>query len=731
MLFGLAAMELKVWVDGIQRVVCGVSEQTTCQEVVIALAQAIGQTGRFVLVQRLREKERQMLPQECPVGAQATCGQFASDVQFVLRRTGPSLAGRPSSDSCPPPERCPVRASLPPKPRPVLGREPCKALSVGHPELVLSHGVPDPAATVMSVPGCCTDLQGLEQRVQRNAAELGQEAFWEQELRREQAREREGQARLQALSAATSEHAARLQALDAQARALEAELQLAEEAPGSPSSATERLRQDLAAQERHSMEVQGSLVLVSRALQAAEHALQAQAQELEELNRELRQCNLQQFIQQAGAALPPTPRPERAPPSTQDLLPPARQGLLLGAPLSPILVPSLSPEVAPMRQNSWSLHPSGSRNVGIRAGGATDGVHLPVTAGPPTSTLTHLEGGFYALSYTVWTEEDTAVMFPFPTLCTSKPPCFEVDTGPLPSLLPALARPLGPPVAARPHARVTEGPGQSRSPGTDQPLSHAQWVRSSAVCSGQGLPCTWRAGRRVSQAGGGAVPILPGPQLASKPPMPGSIPGAPLEERTRGCTPARRPRTPLLVTCDPDAGPSPGSAQLLQWPRPPSRPGPPRPGPRARPLSSPRVQPVCKYSSHTANGRSSRARPARPQPVGGQWGRDLASCPAPSRCGPSRVRPARSFLHVGLREAAATCRAGLRGAGSGAAGRGLPSLASVVQPSPGHVPGGGPPGFPVGPRAVPSPPRYPRTTWRIPPPIPAGGPPLSDGSGRT
>lgn len=37
-------MELKVWVDGIQRVVCGVSEQTTCQEVVIALAQAIGES---------------------------------------------------------------------------------------------------------------------------------------------------------------------------------------------------------------------------------------------------------------------------------------------------------------------------------------------------------------------------------------------------------------------------------------------------------------------------------------------------------------------------------------------------------------------------------------------------------------------------------------------------------------------------------------------------------------
>ncbi|XP_008592052.1 PREDICTED: ras association domain-containing protein 7 isoform X1 [Galeopterus variegatus] len=358
MLSGLAAMELKVWVDGIQRVVCGVSEQTTCQEVVIALAQAIGQTGRFVLVQRLREKERQLLPQECPVGAQATCGQFASDVQFVLRRTGPSLAGRPSSDSCLPPERCSVRASLPPKPRVATGREPRKTqtFSLRCPGLAPSPSPPEPTAPVAPTPGCCTDLQGLELRVQRNAEELGHEAFWEQELRREQAREREGQARLQALSAATAEHAARLQALDAQAHALEAELRLAAEAPGPPSptaSAAERLRQDLAVQERQSAEVQGSLALVSRALEAAEHALQAQAQELEELNRELRQCNLQQFIQQTGAALPPPPRPDRAPLLTQDLLPAAREDPLPGPPRSPVLVPSLSPEVGPMRQNSW------------------------------------------------------------------------------------------------------------------------------------------------------------------------------------------------------------------------------------------------------------------------------------------------------------------------------------------------------------------------------------------
>lgn len=213
------------------------------------------------------------------MGAQATCGQFASDVQFVLRRTGPSLTGRPSSDSCRPPERCPIRASLPPKPRPALGHEPHKALtlSLGCPRLASGLAPPEPVVSVAPTRGHCEDLQDLERRVQRNAAELGQEAFWEQELRREQAREREAQSRLQALSAATAEHAARLQALDAQARALEDKLCLAAEAPGPPSptaSATERLRQDLAAQERQSAEVQGSLALVSRALEAAEHALQ-------------------------------------------------------------------------------------------------------------------------------------------------------------------------------------------------------------------------------------------------------------------------------------------------------------------------------------------------------------------------------------------------------------------------------------------------------------------------
>ncbi len=48
-------MEVRVSVDGISRVVCGVTEETTCQEVVIALAQALsmcvcGSTYKIMII---------------------------------------------------------------------------------------------------------------------------------------------------------------------------------------------------------------------------------------------------------------------------------------------------------------------------------------------------------------------------------------------------------------------------------------------------------------------------------------------------------------------------------------------------------------------------------------------------------------------------------------------------------------------------------------------------------
>lgn len=43
-----------MYVEGVQRIVCGVTEKTTCQEVVIALAQALGEqmpgpTAQFIV----------------------------------------------------------------------------------------------------------------------------------------------------------------------------------------------------------------------------------------------------------------------------------------------------------------------------------------------------------------------------------------------------------------------------------------------------------------------------------------------------------------------------------------------------------------------------------------------------------------------------------------------------------------------------------------------------------
>ncbi|XP_039989886.1 ras association domain-containing protein 7 [Xiphias gladius] len=119
-------MELKVWVDGVVRVVCGLSEETSCQDVVIALAQAIGQTGRYVLIQRLRDTERQLLATERPLESLAKLGQHGSEVQFFLRRTGPSSSDGPGSK-----QDRPTPLPLPKHPEPESSKrsQPKKALT--------------------------------------------------------------------------------------------------------------------------------------------------------------------------------------------------------------------------------------------------------------------------------------------------------------------------------------------------------------------------------------------------------------------------------------------------------------------------------------------------------------------------------------------------------------------------------------------------------------------------
>lgn len=47
-------MEMKVIVDGIERSVSGITNSTTCAQIIYALAHATGQKGRFVLVEKFR-----------------------------------------------------------------------------------------------------------------------------------------------------------------------------------------------------------------------------------------------------------------------------------------------------------------------------------------------------------------------------------------------------------------------------------------------------------------------------------------------------------------------------------------------------------------------------------------------------------------------------------------------------------------------------------------------------
>ncbi|XP_076012412.1 ras association domain-containing protein 8-like isoform X2 [Genypterus blacodes] len=118
-------MELKVWVDGVVRVVCGLSLNTSCQDVVIALAQAIGQTGRYILILKLRGTERHLVADDCPLRHLAQLGQLAAEVQFILKRTGPSLVDGQDK---------PSRSKLPLLPRhplsePLKRKHPQKALT--------------------------------------------------------------------------------------------------------------------------------------------------------------------------------------------------------------------------------------------------------------------------------------------------------------------------------------------------------------------------------------------------------------------------------------------------------------------------------------------------------------------------------------------------------------------------------------------------------------------------
>ncbi|XP_038230434.1 ras association domain-containing protein 8 [Dermochelys coriacea] len=356
-------MELKVWVDGVQRIVCGVTEVTTCQEVVIALAQAIGRTGRYTLIEKWRDTERHLAPHENPIISLNKWGQYASDVQLILRRTGPSLSERPTSDSVARiPERTLYRQSLPPlaKLRPqndklIKRREPKRkslTFSGGAKGLMDIFGKGKESEFKQKVLNYKTtaeelkklihlqteklqsiekqldsneaeiryweqkynssleeEIIKLEQKIKRNDVEIEEEEFWENELQIEQENEKqlkeqllEIRQRILDCESKLKDYVAQIHRMESglEAEKLHREVQESQVNEEEVKEKIEKMKNEIDIQGQQSLRLENGIKAVERSLGQATKRLQDREQELEQLTKELRQVNLQQFIQQTG-----------------------------------------------------------------------------------------------------------------------------------------------------------------------------------------------------------------------------------------------------------------------------------------------------------------------------------------------------------------------------------------------------------------------------------------------
>ncbi|XP_007517971.1 ras association domain-containing protein 8 [Erinaceus europaeus] len=390
-------MELKVWVDGVQRIVCGVTEVTTCQEVVIALAQAIGRTGRYTLIEKWRDTERHLAPHENPIISLNKWGQYASDVQLILRRTGPSLSERPTSDSVARvPERTLYRQSLPPLAKldkAIRRREPKRksltftggakglmdifgkgretaAAAVELRQKALNHCRAPAAEELKRLIRLQTEkLQSmerelessdaqirfweqrhssnleeeivrLEQKIKRNDVEIEEEEFWENELQIEQENEKQLKDQLQDIRQRVTECESKLQDYVAQIQAmkdgleaekLQREVQEAQVNEEEVKGKIGKVKGEIDLQGQQSLRLENGIKAVERSLGQATKRLQDKEQELEQLTKELRQVNLQQFIQQTGTkvtVLPAEPVEVDGPPSDREQEAPFQSGSL-------------------------------------------------------------------------------------------------------------------------------------------------------------------------------------------------------------------------------------------------------------------------------------------------------------------------------------------------------------------------------------------------------------------
>ncbi|XP_025998733.1 ras association domain-containing protein 8-like isoform X1 [Astatotilapia calliptera] len=362
-------MELKVWVEGVVRVVSGLSLNTSCQDVVIALAQAIGQTGRYILILKLRGNERHLVADDCPLQHLAQLGQLATEVQFVLRRTGPSLSEGPDTPANE--RRLPL--SRPSEPEPLKRREPQKALtfSLGpstlpkrnkpkkdwsrsprsSPELRASPvSFLDPVNSMKTNPSYPKDevfrdilqqqrrlqdleiqlqdleretelweqkwsspevtlafaeeLEELQWRVRQNEVELMQTEDWEKALQAEMEREQGMHRRLDQIHSSINDQSYEITTLQTRSAHLEEDLQVRVQTQSSLTAQQDEslksLKQELHNRLQLGEELDVRLAELQQEMETAEERVKDRLEIIEELNKELRQCNLQQFIQQTG-----------------------------------------------------------------------------------------------------------------------------------------------------------------------------------------------------------------------------------------------------------------------------------------------------------------------------------------------------------------------------------------------------------------------------------------------
>ncbi|KAM4743622.1 ras association domain-containing protein 7-like isoform 2-T2 [Anableps anableps] len=355
-------MELKVWVDGVVRVVCGLSLNTSCQDVVISLAQAIGQTGRYVLIRKFRGLERPLVADDCPMQLLAQMGQLAAEVQFILRKTGCSLSEGPNK----PTKKSHRPLVVPSEPEP-QHKGPQKAISFNlgpstfprrtkpsrnwsptlgesaeekHPsdpqkeelfrqvlqqqkmlqdlevqiealekdtelfeQQVTSSAVPD------QIPDLTEDLQELEFRLKQYKVELMYGENWEEELKVELEREQKMERRLQQIHSSIDDQSYEIKVFQTRSDHLEQDLHdRAQTDVQSPEEEEARLTDEALralTEELHKRlqlgeDLDAALAETQWKLHTAEERVKDRLEMIDGLNKELRQCDLQQFIQQAA-----------------------------------------------------------------------------------------------------------------------------------------------------------------------------------------------------------------------------------------------------------------------------------------------------------------------------------------------------------------------------------------------------------------------------------------------